>query len=198
MLKINAPWSLQAPLATARLKLLPLQSTHADALLAYYRRNAEHLKPWDPARPASFWEPVVFAKSVQAWVQNCENGLAVRWLVQRLDAAVDECIGCVNFSNIVGKPFQACTLGYSLDHAHTGRGYMQEALAAAIAHMQQSRHMHRIMANHLPHNAKSAATLAALGFEREGYARDYLQIDGRWQDHVLTALTTPEMPPDLD
>lgn len=106
------------------------------------------------------------------------------------------CLGTINFSHIVGPPWQACTLGYALDHAHTGQGLMQEALRRAIAFMQRERGMHRIMANHLPRNHASAKTLAALGFEREGLARDYLQIDGRWQDHVLTALTTPNMPPD--
>ncbi|MGN7512099.1 hypothetical protein [Aeromonas salmonicida] len=34
----------------------------------------------------------------------------------------------------------------------------------------------------------SAALLERLGFEREGYARDYLMINGRWEDHILTAL----------
>lgn len=56
--------------------------------------------------------------------------------------------------------------------------------------------MHRIMANYMPHNQRSGALLARLGFEREGYAKDYLLIDGKWQDHVLTALTNKEwLPP---
>ena len=49
--------------------------------------------------------------------------------------------------------------------------------------------MHRIMANYMPHNMRSGNLLAKLGFEREGYARQYLQINGEWRDHVLTALT---------
>ena len=39
---------------------------------------------------------------------------------------------------------------------------------------------------------RSGALLARLGFEKEGYAKDYLLIDGQWRDHVLTALTTPD------
>jgi ribosomal-protein-alanine N-acetyltransferase len=45
------------------------------------------------------------------------------------------------------------------------------------------------MANYLPQNERSARVLKGLGFVVEGYAKDYLYIDGRWQDHVLTALT---------
>ncbi|MFV8766233.1 30S ribosomal protein S5 alanine N-acetyltransferase, partial [Yersinia enterocolitica] len=29
----------------------------------------------------------------------------------------------------------------------------------------------------------------------EGYAKDYLLIDGQWRDHVLTALTNKEWTP---
>ncbi|HHK5636144.1 TPA: 30S ribosomal protein S5 alanine N-acetyltransferase, partial [Serratia marcescens] len=30
----------------------------------------------------------------------------------------------------------------------------------------------------------------------EGYAKDYLLIDGKWQDHVLTAYTNKEWLPE--
>ena len=33
--------------------------------------------------------------------------------------------------------------------------------------------------------------LRGLGFVPEGYARDYLFIDGAWRDHIMTALTNP-------
>jgi ribosomal-protein-alanine N-acetyltransferase len=51
------------------------------------------------------------------------------------------------------------------------------------------------MANYRPENERSGRLLQRLGFAREGYARDYLFIDGAWRDHVLTSLTTPR--PDL-
>ena len=51
--------------------------------------------------------------------------------------------------------------------------------------------LHRIQANHLPENARSAALLARLGFVREGLAKDYLFIGNAWRDHVLNALTNP-------
>ncbi|MGS6274334.1 GNAT family N-acetyltransferase, partial [Enterobacter hormaechei] len=71
-------------------------------------------------------------------------------------------------------------------------GLMFEALTAAIRYMQRTQHIHRIMANYMPHNKRSGDLLARLGFEKEGYAKDYLLIDGEWRDHVLTALTTQE------
>jgi len=46
-------------------------------------------------------------------------------------------------------------------------------------------------ASHPPRNLHSAALLARPGFEREGYARSYLRIDGKWEDMVLSSLINP-------
>ncbi|MNW20600.1 ribosomal-protein-S5-alanine N-acetyltransferase [compost metagenome] len=64
-------------------------------------------------------------------------------------------------------------------------------MTAAIAHVFQNMKLHRIMANYRPENARSARLLSRLGFQREGEARSYLQINGAWCDHVLTALINP-------
>jgi ribosomal-protein-alanine N-acetyltransferase len=48
------------------------------------------------------------------------------------------------------------------------------------------------MADYMPRNRRSAAVLRQAGFVVEGYAREYLRIDGRWEDHVLTAITNPD------
>jgi ribosomal-protein-alanine N-acetyltransferase len=102
-------------------------------------------------------------------------------------------LGRANFNNIVRGSFHACYLGYDLDKRAEGHGLMQEALSAAIAHVfGPPLRLHRIMANYLPHNQRSGALLRRLGFVPEGYARDYLFIDGAWRDHVMTALTNPE------
>lgn len=64
---------------------------------------------------------------------------------------------------------------------------MTEAPAACIDFAFDARRLHRIQANDRPDNDRSARLLARLGFEREGYANDYLFIDGAWRDQVLTA-----------
>jgi len=98
-------------------------------------------------------------------------------------------MGYVNLSNIVRGAFQACYVGYGLAEESVGRGLMTEALRAVIDFAWGTLKLHRVMANYLPENERSAKVLAGLGFEVEGYAKKYLYIDGRWQDHVLTALT---------
>jgi len=55
----------------------------------------------------------------------------------------------------------------------------------------ESLRLHRVQANHLPENLRSARLLQRLGFRVEGSAHAYLFINGAWRDHVLTALTYP-------
>jgi ribosomal-protein-alanine N-acetyltransferase len=72
---------------------------------------------------------------------------------------------------------------------------MREILEAAIEFVFSEVGLHRVMAGYIPSNYRSAALLARLGFEREGYARAYMQIAGRWQDHVLTSKINDLLPP---
>lgn len=65
---------------------------------------------------------------------------------------------------------------------------MYEALSEAIRFVFDELELHRIQANHLPENTRSARLLKRLGFEIEGRARNYLLIAGEWRDHVLTSL----------
>jgi ribosomal-protein-alanine N-acetyltransferase len=48
--------------------------------------------------------------------------------------------------------------------------------------------LHRVEAACLPTNIPSRSLLARAGFQQEGYAREYLCIEGKWQDHLLFAI----------
>ena len=76
----------------------------------------------------------------------------------------------------------------SIDEDEQGKGLMYEALRAGIEHVFGTMGMHRIAAGYLPTNERSGRLLRRLGFQVEGYARDYLFIHGRWRDHILTSL----------
>ena len=85
----------------------------------------------------------------------------------------------------------AAWLGYNLDESEQGKGYMTEALTASIAYVFRVINVHRLNASYIPSNVKSARILRKLGFVVEGYARDFLFIDGKWRDHILAGIVNP-------
>ena len=107
------------------------------------------------------------------------------------DADEQTILATFTFANVIRGAFQACHLGYGVAAHMQGQGLMREVLEAGIAWAFGELGLHRVMANYLPRNERSAKLLAQLGFEREGYARRYLQIAGVWEDHVLTARICP-------
>ncbi|WP_269532905.1 GNAT family N-acetyltransferase [Chitinimonas sp. BJYL2] len=159
----------------------------ATAIAAYYRSNRAVLAPLEPRRPESFYTEAYWQARVLANRRQFEEGRSVCLFLYPID--LDVVIGVINFTAIVGYPAYSALLGYSLDQRYWGGGLMTEALGVALDWVWTHHHLHRISANHLPDNERSARVLAKLGFVREGYAPDYLLIDGAWRDHVLTALT---------
>lgn len=175
-------------IATARLQLRVLSPEHAPVLQDYLQTNRAHLTPWEPARDEDYFTLEKCEERLHAGYRLMEAGLARQFAVF-LD---EKMIGICNFSNIVRGVFQACHLGYAIAGQHQGQGYMYEAVQAGIAHMFRQHGLHRIMANYIPENLRSKALLDRLGFEKEGYAKSYLKINGEWRDHVLTALINPD------
>ncbi len=180
-------------LTTPRLTLMVAAPALAPAMLRFVTANQAHLAPWEPLRSPEYWTLPHWEAELARAVRQFEGGSAVRWLlVQPNEQGVPAVIGACNFRNIVHGAFQACHLGYSLAQAAQGQGLMREALTAALDDVFTTRGLHRVMANYVPTNARSGGLLRRLGFTVEGYARDYLFLAGRWQDHILTALTAEQ------
>ncbi|KIA79844.1 alanine acetyltransferase [Chromobacterium piscinae] len=180
----------QPTLDTARLKLLPAHPDLTAAALDYHSRNRAHLEPWNPTPGPQFYTEAYWAMQMRQAARAWAEGHSARFLLAMQDEP-ERIIGTVGFSNIVRGVFQACHLGYGIDHACEGQGLMREALQAAIRFAFDELKLHRIQANYQPHNTRSAALLQRLGFVIEGQAKNYLFLNGAWRDHVLTSLTHP-------
>tara|TARA_R110002072_G_scaffold302157_1_gene484171 strand:- start:1736 stop:2287 length:552 start_codon:yes stop_codon:yes gene_type:complete len=177
-------------ITTARTTLRVLGPEWSDSLLRYRIRNREHLAPWEPTRDHTYYTA---ASSKERLEKDCEGFTRGQSIcLWGVDTTASDVIGSCNFTNIVWGPFQACHLGFSVDADYQGKGYMREMVEAAIDHVFGTVGLHRIMANHMPSNIRSAKLLEGLGFEKEGFAKSYLQINGRWEDHILTAKVNPD------
>jgi ribosomal-protein-alanine N-acetyltransferase len=184
-------------IATGRLTLRLARPGMERAHLRFLERNHEnHLARWSPRPAPNFFTEDFWAERLAAAVEEWQGGRSLRLVMQPAGAAADaDLVGIVNYTNIVRGVFQACHLGYQVGAEHEGKGLMSEALRAANAFVFEHVRLHRIMANYRPENVRSARVLERLGFVKEGFARDYLFIDGAWRDHVLTALTNPAYDP---
>jgi ribosomal-protein-alanine N-acetyltransferase len=176
-----APPSLQTPRTRIRLP----EARHAPMLLAFRVQNRAHLAPWEPLRSESHYTLEACREAIVDALGKASQDRGYPMVVT--DADETQIIATFNLANIVRGAFQACHLGYAIAADWQGRGLMHEALDAGLHWAFGALGLHRVMANYMPRNERSAHLLQRLGFEREGYARRYLQIAGRWEDHVLTA-----------
>jgi ribosomal-protein-alanine N-acetyltransferase len=175
---------------TDRLVLRMATRKDASAILAYYLENKDFLAAFEPTRSEGFY-------TVEFWQEQAEKAMFEYSYEQSLKLCLyaksdlTRIIGKVNFHQMQRGVSQSCVLGYSLAEREQHKGLMTEALQSAIAYLFADQNFHRIMANYMPRNQKSANVLRRLGFVVEGYARDFLLINGKWEDHILTSLTNP-------
>jgi ribosomal-protein-alanine N-acetyltransferase len=158
----------------------------------FYARNLGFLQPFSPTFDVGMTSVARWEDRLAAGREELDRGRAVRLALLLPDGPV---AGIANFTGIARFPIYACTLGYALGEEHQGKGLMEEGLRAAVSLMFGEFGLHRIAANYMPRNERSARLLRKLGFQVEGYARAFLLIDGRWEDHVLTSLRNEEWRP---
>ncbi len=184
------------PLLTPRLELRLAAVPDAAAITRYVNENRDFLAPWEPERTSYYYSELFWRAQVIRDRRSAEEERALRlWLFAHPEAVANfpsgEVVGAINIANIVRGAGHFATLGYALAEKSQGAGLMREALEAVIACAWGPMGLHRLQANYLPRNERSGGLLRRLGFAPEGYARDYLLINGKWEDHILTSLTNP-------
>jgi ribosomal-protein-alanine N-acetyltransferase len=179
-------------LYTERLMLTLPGPVAAEAYAQFNRENHSHLAPWDPPMTPQQFDAAFWRERLEQQIEAFHNGTRYAFSMFSREAGIGgPLLGYVTFSEVVRGVFLACYMGYALAKNAQGRGYMTEACREGIRYMFEEVRLHRIMANYMPHNERSARVLKRLGFTIEGRAKDYLFLAGRWQDHVLTSLTNP-------
>jgi ribosomal-protein-alanine N-acetyltransferase len=160
-------------------------------IVRYFRENREHLADSRPTMGPEFFTEDFWRAQVHAAQSEFRTDRSLRLFLFE-QAHPKRVIGNVNFVQFNRGAAQYCVLGYGLARDREGLGLMREGLQAAIGYVFRDLNMHRVMANYVPWNQRSGGLLRRLGFVVEGYARDYLFLNGQWRDHVLTSLTNPD------
>ena len=143
------------------------------------------LSPWEPIWAADHLSRASFTNRVY-WSQRAvKNGNAVPLFVFHKEAG--QLVGASTLDNIRRGPSQMGTIGYWVGQQYARQGFMSEAIIAMVAHAFGALDLSRVESACLPDNVASRGVLEKAGFKYEGVAQSYIQINGRWRNHVLYA-----------
>ena len=170
---------------TERMMLRP--PVHADfrAWANLREQSAEFLKPWEPSWSSDHLTRKGFVNRVYWANRSIAQGTALPLFLERRSDR--QLLGAITLDNIRRGPAQAGTIGYWIGEAYARQGFMREALTGLVHHAFEVLDLSRLESACLPENAASRGLLEKCGYKYEGVAQSYLQINGRWRNHVLYA-----------
>ena len=157
--------------------------------------SRDFLAPWEPTWAYDALTRGAFRRRLKMYKAELRQGVTYSFLIFR---RVDEVLlGGITLSNLRRGVAQSATLGYWIGASHGNQGYMTDSLAAVLEFAFSRIGLHRVEAACLPANEASRRLLLRAGFREEGYAREYLRISGRWQDHQLFAILRDNLPSEI-
>lgn len=142
------------------------------------------LQPWEPTWSADDLTERSYRERVNRYEREYSTGSSISlFIFGRNDALM----GGITIGNIRRGAAQTCMIGYWMGERFSGQGHMKAALKLTVHHIFNRLQLHRIEAACIPENERSIGLLESAGFQREGYMREYLKIDGKWRDHIMLA-----------
>jgi len=178
-----------------RVRLRPLRYADWDAWRVVRERSRDWLEPWEPMSEPGAPDPTrdreAFRSRCSAWERQRQFDHAYGFGLF-LRSASEPFIGEVSLGAVQRGPFQSANVGYWVDHAHAGRGYVPEGVCLILRYGFEVLGLHRIEAAIVPRNRPSRRVAEKLGMRMEGTALRFLQIRGVYEDHVRYAMTAEE------
>ena len=149
------------------------------------KTSKEFLEVWEPKRNKDFFRRSAFNNRVKWASDSFKKKQAAHFFIFN---KVENFLGSITIDNIRRGPSDSGTIGYWLGEAYTKKGYMTEALKHVIDYSFMELNLSRLEAATLPENNPSRKLLEEAGFKYEGVGQSYLQINGRWRNHILYGL----------
>ncbi|MFZ2056361.1 MAG: GNAT family protein [Acidimicrobiales bacterium] len=182
---------ISSELVGRRVRLRPLREDDYEAWSEVRSRCRDWLLPWEP-RPAGAPYP---SEDRTSFITRCSMRERERQLGTGYGFgifAMGRFVGEMNLSSVSRGAFQHAYVGYWVDQAQAGRGYVPEACVLLFRFAFEELGLHRVQISIIPRNRPSRRVAQKLWLRGEGIALRYLEIDGRWEDHVRYALTAEE------
>lgn len=174
---------------TPRLIFRPLAATDRAMWVRAHTISAAHFDPWMPAGdPLASLDERFNGQLERATLGPSDD---THYVFVAEHRAEPELVAFCGLSQVYRGPFQNAYGSWRVSLPYAGKGYGTEAVNAlldiAFALPPRGLGLHRVQANVIPTNEPSLRLARRVGFREEGYAKQYLQIAGRWQDHVMFA-----------
>jgi RimJ/RimL family protein N-acetyltransferase len=166
-------------LVTPRLHLRFINAADAPSLYAMFS-DSEAMRYWSTA-------PWTDRAQAQALVADAMEGYASGSKL-RMAIEVDGKLAGVANLYAFNQQNRRCDVGYMLDRAFWGKGYMREAVAALLDFAFEKLDLHRIEADIDPRNHASAKLLQSLHFIKEGHLRERWIVNGEICDSDIYGL----------
>ena len=153
--------------------------------------SKKFLEPWEPVWQVDSLSKLSYRRRVNRYAKDAKEDTGYAFLIfSRKDNVL---LGGINISNVVRGARMSCSIGYWIGERHARKGYMFEAATKVIDYIFNDLKLCRIEAGCIPNNHASARLLRSLGFQEEGYAREYLKINGKRHDHILFSLLADDV-----
>ena len=179
-------------LSGRRILLRPLSPADFAAWREVRIRNEDWLVPWEPQRQRSMPDPTRDRGAFEARCSARDRERAADHAYPFGVFVDQQFAGEVNLNNVTRGALQSATVGYWIDRARAGHGYIAEAVVVLSRFAFEQLQLHRLEVCIVPRNTNSRRVMEKLRFRNEGIAERFLEINGTWEDHVRYAITTEE------
>ena len=183
----NPPWVGNPP--TLKGKRIYLRVPQLSDWAEWARLRAasrDFLTPWEPIWLEDELTKNAYRRRLRRYARDSRDGVGYAFFI--FSKADDSLLGGITLSNVRRGVTQSCSVGYWMGEKFAGQGMMQDAVKTSFSFVFNELGLHRLEAACLPNNEASTAVLLKTGFIKEGYARQYIRINGKWSDHLLFAI----------
>jgi len=180
-------------LVGARVLLRPLRADDWERWRDVRQRSRGWLEAWEPRPEPGAADPVsdreAFRSRCGAWDRQRHFDAAYGFGLFLHDGRF---AGEVSLGSVTRGPFQSAFIGYWIDEALAGNGYVPEGVVLLLRYAFEVLNLHRLEAAIVPRNGPSRRVVEKLGLRDEGTSLRFLQIQGVYEDHIRYAITADE------
>ncbi|WP_101842028.1 GNAT family N-acetyltransferase [Halobacillus sp. Marseille-P3879] len=172
-----------------KIYIRPFEEEDAPALLHLQSKNRSFFERFSMERKDHYYTVETQREKIKQFIEEAKQDRQYNFGIYTYEH--DALIGTINLFQVQRGPLQSAFIGYFLDQAHNGRGFMTEAVKLVVKYGFEFLQLHRIEAGVMPHNIGSMRVLEKAGFHKEGIAKQNVKINGKWEDHQVLARINP-------